>query len=86
MAGLIKDNTPVKKPDISNPYQTPGSARATRPKRPRATGKPTNPKKQPVEEKKEKVYSPQAIIEATVPKVRPHHKIVSFLCSFLSSG
>ncbi|PBK99668.1 hypothetical protein ARMGADRAFT_1161288 [Armillaria gallica] len=68
MAGLIKDNTPTKKPDISNPYQTPGSARATRPKRPRATGKPTNPKKQPVEEKKEKVYSPQAIIEATVPK------------------
>ncbi|KAK0188701.1 hypothetical protein F5146DRAFT_1140246 [Armillaria mellea] len=67
MAGLIKDNTPTKKPDISNPYQTPGSARATRPKRPRAIGKPTNPKKLPVEEK-EKVYSPQAIIEATVPK------------------
>ncbi|KAK0217715.1 hypothetical protein IW262DRAFT_1088202 [Armillaria fumosa] len=69
MAGLIKDNTPTKKPDISNPYQTPGSARATRPKRPRVTGKPTIPKKLPaVEDKKEKVYSPQAIIEATVPK------------------
>ncbi|KAK0202790.1 hypothetical protein DFS33DRAFT_930060 [Desarmillaria ectypa] len=67
MAGLIKDNTPTKKPDVSNPYQMPGSARATRPKRPRTTGKPTIPKKQPVEEK-EKVYSPQAIIEATVPK------------------
>ncbi|KAK0489132.1 hypothetical protein IW261DRAFT_1414534 [Armillaria novae-zelandiae] len=67
MAGLIKDNTPTKKPDISNPYQTPGSARATRPKRPRATGKPTIPKKLAVEEK-EKDYSPQAIIEATVPK------------------
>ncbi|KAK0501505.1 hypothetical protein EDD18DRAFT_1347590 [Armillaria luteobubalina] len=63
------NNTPTKKPDISNPYQTPGSARATRPKRPRATGKPTIPKKLPaVEDKKEKVYSPQAIIEATVPK------------------
>ncbi|KAG7443596.1 uncharacterized protein BT62DRAFT_995877 [Guyanagaster necrorhizus] len=67
MAGLIKDNTPTKKPDISNPYQTPGSARA-RPKRPRVMEKATTPKKQAVEEKKEKVYSPQAIIEATVPK------------------
>ncbi|KAK0484226.1 hypothetical protein EDD18DRAFT_1429841 [Armillaria luteobubalina] len=68
MAGLIKDNTPTKKPDISNSYQTPGSARATRPKRPRATGKPTPPKKLSAVEDKEKVYSPQAIIEATVPK------------------
>ncbi|KAK0467228.1 uncharacterized protein EV420DRAFT_673053 [Desarmillaria tabescens] len=70
MAALIKDNTPTKKPDISNPYQTPGSIRATKSKRLRATGKPAIPKKQAVEEKKEKekVYSPQAIIEATVPK------------------
>ncbi|KAK0484189.1 hypothetical protein EDD18DRAFT_1429800 [Armillaria luteobubalina] len=68
MAGLIKDNTPTKKPDISNSYQTPGSARATRPKQLRATGKSTLPKKLSAVEDKEKVYSPQAIIEATVPK------------------
>ncbi|PPR00518.1 hypothetical protein CVT26_009904 [Gymnopilus dilepis] len=82
MAELIKETTPPKRPDLSNPYQTASPIgkvgppkRSTR--RPRATGKPSAPaKEQGTEEKvattsdkdKVKEYSPQAIIEATVPK------------------
>lgn len=87
MAELIKEVTPPKRPDLSNPYQTaspvnkaaPPKARAG--KRVRATGRPAVPgskeeknkekSNNTEEEKKEKdkVYSPQAIIEATLPKV-----------------
>lgn len=89
MAELIKEVTPPKRPDVSNPYQTaspvgkvgPPKARSVR--RPRATGKPLAPgdrddKEKLAEKKNEKKdeekeleqYSPQAIIEATVPKVK----------------
>lgn len=84
MADLIKEVTPPKRPDVSNPYQTAspvgkvgGIAAKPRPKRVRATGKPTAPAPKEgqdtevvaQEKAKEKEYSPQAIIEATVPKV-----------------
>jgi hypothetical protein len=89
MAELIKEVTPPRKPDVSNPYQTASPVSKAGPprranKRLRATGKPTVPavvEKKPKEEdakadasnekgkEKQKEYSPQAIIEATVPKV-----------------
>jgi hypothetical protein len=85
MAELIKEVTPPKRPDLSNPYQAAspvgkvGPPR-TRPKRVRATGKPAPPtikedktkeaeKETEKKQEKEKEYSPQAIIEATLPKV-----------------
>ncbi|KAG6853632.1 hypothetical protein C0991_002692 [Blastosporella zonata] len=81
MAELIKEVTPPKRPDLSNPYQTAsplgkvGSAPKGRVgKRARATGKPAAPDSQgeKVQDNKaadkEKVYSTQAIIEATLPK------------------
>lgn len=85
MAELIKETTPVKKPDLSNPYQTANPVGKIGPprrgtKRTRATGKPSVPAKeqQTSENKKEetqgksaKEYSAQEIIEATLPKVRP---------------
>ncbi|KAJ3517742.1 hypothetical protein NLJ89_g299 [Agrocybe chaxingu] len=79
MAELIKETTPVKKPDISNPYQSShstGKVIQPRPKKPRAARKQEEDKKKAEEEKqkekeKEKLnlkdYSPQAIIEATLP-------------------
>lgn len=88
MTELIKEVTPPKRPDLSNPYQTanPMGKVGTLPKvragkRVRATGKPLapetkseTPKEQAntatAKKEKEKVYSPQAIIEATLPKVR----------------
>lgn len=70
MAELIKEATPSKKLEISNPYQAASPARPviSRPKRPRVSGRA---KKPAVEEKKEQepVFTAQAIIEATVPKV-----------------
>ncbi|KAG6891241.1 hypothetical protein C0995_008493 [Termitomyces sp. Mi166 len=82
MAQLIKEVTPPKRPDLSNPYQIasplgkvgPAPRRVSR--RVRATGKPTVPvnKDEKSKEKdskaadQEKVFSPQAIIEATLPK------------------
>ncbi|KAF9006000.1 hypothetical protein BDQ17DRAFT_1352545 [Cyathus striatus] len=77
MTELIKEATPPKKPDVSNPYQTanPVAKVATRrlPKRTRAAGR--KEQKEAIErEKKEKEkeeiehITPQAIIEATLPK------------------
>ncbi|TFK39940.1 hypothetical protein BDQ12DRAFT_681496 [Crucibulum laeve] len=84
MAELIKEVTPPKKPDVSNPYQTASPVGKVGPprrpvKRPRATGRPPVPtkeqkekeaaeKEKEKEKEKAKEYSPQAIIEATVPK------------------
>jgi len=86
MAELIKETTPPKKPDLTNPYQVASPVGKVGPprrstKRPRATGRPVAPTKAEIEvekrkkeetKEKEKLkeYSPQAIIEATVPKVR----------------
>ncbi|KAF9245304.1 hypothetical protein BU15DRAFT_85633 [Melanogaster broomeanus] len=60
MTELIKEVTPTKKTDVSNPYQT---ASPIKP--------PAPPSAKPVEKPKEKEpeVSAQAIIEATVPKV-----------------
>ncbi|KAF8817485.1 hypothetical protein BYT27DRAFT_7199016 [Phlegmacium glaucopus] len=84
MAELIKETTPPKKPDLTNPYQVASPVGKVGPprrstKRPRATGRPVAPTKAEIEvekrkkeetKEKEKLkeYSPQAIIEATVPK------------------
>jgi hypothetical protein len=68
MQDLIKEVTPLKRPDVSNPYQTasPVKPLTKKPvvKRTRATVKSAAPLEQ-----KEPELSPQAIIEATVPKV-----------------
>lgn len=73
MTELIKEVTPPKKPDVSNPYQTASPVRPTpkkpTPKRPRASAVKAAPP--PVPDVPKVVEpSPQAIIEATVPKVR----------------
>ena len=86
MAELIKETTPPKKPDLSNPYQLASPVGKVGPprrsiKRPRATGRPVTltkaeneeekgKKEEPKEKEKLMEYSPQTIIEATVPKVR----------------
>lgn len=83
MAELIKEVTPPKRPDLSNPYQTASPVGKVGPpkpraKRARATGKPAPPtikedtakeKEKELGKKDEKEFSPQAIIEATLPKV-----------------
>ncbi|KIL00760.1 hypothetical protein PAXRUDRAFT_129113 [Paxillus rubicundulus Ve08.2h10] len=69
MTELIKEVTPTKKADVSNPYQTarpvkpPVPVRKPAPKRPKPSTKSVE---EPKEEKSE--VSAQAIIEATVPK------------------
>lgn len=81
MAELIKETKPPSKPDLSNPYQTASPIAKIGPprrsKRNRTTGKPsplTVESKSEEQSKKDEGkkltdYSPQAIIEATVPKV-----------------
>lgn len=68
MTELIKDVTPPKRPDVANPYQTasPVKPPTKKPvvKRSRASAKP------PPAPMKTPEPSPQAIIEATLPKVR----------------
>lgn len=66
MTGLIKEVTPLKKPDVANPYQTASPVKMP-------ARKPTARRSRPVAEKKEKQHkepemTAQAIIEATVPK------------------
>jgi rubrerythrin len=70
MAELIKDVTPPKRPDLSNPYQTASPVKPRAPvarkiakKRTRATGKPTLPTETAQDD-----ATPQAAIEATIPK------------------
>ncbi|KAF8557767.1 hypothetical protein OG21DRAFT_1434639 [Imleria badia] len=68
MTGLIKEVTPTKKPDVSNPYQTaspvkpPAPVRKPVAKRARVAKPAEKPKEQ------EPDLSAQTIIEATVPK------------------
>ncbi|KAI9440600.1 hypothetical protein H4582DRAFT_1478267 [Lactarius indigo] len=66
MAELIKEVTPPKKPDLSNPYQT------ASPVKPSLQKKPTKKRKAPEEPPKEQQekdvnLSHQTIVEATVP-------------------
>jgi hypothetical protein len=72
MAELIKEVTPPKKPDLSNPYQTASPVKPSLQKKPAkkrkaAEGRPKEP------EKKEDDLSQQTIIEATIPTVRVLH-------------
>ncbi|KAK2463648.1 hypothetical protein APHAL10511_004399 [Amanita phalloides] len=82
MAELIKEVTPPKRPDVSNPYQTASPVKVCpppsrpRPKRTRVTGKAGAPASSNTtsdaeakgdESGLEKI-TPQAIIEATLPK------------------
>jgi hypothetical protein len=72
MAELIKEVTPPKKLDLSNPYQTASPVKPSLQKKPAKKRKPAEarPKEQ---EKKEVDLSHQTIIEATVPTVRVLH-------------
>ncbi|KAI0272529.1 hypothetical protein BC834DRAFT_351352 [Gloeopeniophorella convolvens] len=65
MAELIKEVTPPKKPDLSNPYQTASPVKPSLQKKPAKKRKANE--ERPKEPEKEAVLSPQTIIEATVP-------------------
>ncbi|KAH9169912.1 hypothetical protein EDB89DRAFT_1908251 [Lactarius sanguifluus] len=66
MAELIKEVTPPKKPDLSNPYQTASPVKPSLQKKPAKKRKaPEEPPKE--QEKKDVNLSHQTIVEATVP-------------------
>jgi len=72
MAELIKEVTPPKKPDLSNPYQTASPVKPSLQKKPTkkrkaAEGRSKEPEKKAVD------LSHQTIIEATVPTVSVLH-------------
>jgi hypothetical protein len=71
MAELIKEVTPPKRPDLSNPYQTASPVKPSLQKKPAKKRKPAEEPKQP--EKKEVDLSHQTIIEATIPTVSVLH-------------
>jgi hypothetical protein len=72
MAELIKEVTPPKRPDLSNPYQTASPVKPSLQKKPAKKRKPAEERpRQP--EKKEVDLSHQTIIEATIPTVRVLH-------------
>jgi hypothetical protein len=79
MAELIKEVTPPKRADLSNPYQTASPVKPSVQKKPAKKRKPAEEgPKQP--EKKEVDLSHQTIIEATIPTVRVLHVLT---CGFL---
>ena len=68
MAELIKEVTPPKKPDLSNPYQTASPVKPSLQKKPAKKRKA--PEELPTEQEKTDVnLSHQTIVEATVPTV-----------------
>jgi hypothetical protein len=66
MTGLIKEVTPLKKPDVANPYQTASPVKMPARKPPARRSHPLAEKKE--KQHKEPEMTAQAIIEATVPK------------------
>ncbi|KAG1831221.1 hypothetical protein EV424DRAFT_1372286 [Suillus variegatus] len=66
MTGLIKEVTPLKKPDVANPYQTANPVKMPTRKPPTRRLRPPAEKKE--KQQKEPEVTAQAIIEATVPK------------------
>jgi hypothetical protein len=68
MAELIKEVTPPKKPDLSNPYQTASPVKPSVQKKPAKKRKAAEERPKELE-KKEVDLSHQTIIEATVPTV-----------------
>jgi hypothetical protein len=67
MTELIREATPTKKPDVSNPYQTASPVKPSKPLK-KVPPKRTRPAPKPPSEE-EVDLPPQTIIEATVPKV-----------------
>jgi hypothetical protein len=79
MAELIKEVTPPKKPDLSNPYQTASPVKPSLQKKPPKKRKA--PEEPPTEQEKTDVnLSHQTIVEATVPTVSVLH--VPYLRAF----
>ena len=80
MTELIKEVTPPKKPDFANPYEAANPMIKPAPKkqpvrRTRAAAKAESEAQK--EKEKEPHLTPQAIIEATVPKVGIFHLSVN---------
>ena len=76
MAELIKEVTPPKKPDLSNPYQTASPVKPSLQKKPPKKRKaPEEPRKE--QENKDVNLTHQTIVEATVPKVSVLHVLHS---------
>jgi hypothetical protein len=68
MAELIKEVTPPKRPDLSNPYQTASPVKPSLQKKPPKKRKaPEEPPKE--QEKTDVNLSHQTIVESTVPTV-----------------
>ena len=85
MAELIKEVTPPKKPDLSNPYQTASPVKPSLQKKPPKKRKA--PEGPPTEqEKTDANLTHQTIVEATVPTVSvlhvPYSRILSDLVSY----
>jgi len=72
MAELIKEVTPPKKPDLSNPYQTASPVKPSLQKKPTKKRKAAEGRSKE-QEKKAVDLSHQTIIEATVPTVSVLH-------------
>ena len=70
MTELIKEVTPPKKPDFANPYEAANPMIKPAPKKQPVRRTRTATKAAEQAKKKEPELTPQAIIEATVPKVR----------------
>lgn len=66
MTGLIKEVTPLRKPDVANPYQTASPVKMPARKLPARRARPPAEKQE--KQHKEPEITVQAIIEATVPK------------------
>ncbi|KAG6333536.1 hypothetical protein ID866_5547 [Astraeus odoratus] len=69
MTELLKEVTPAKKPDVSNPYQTASPVKPP-PRKPISKRPRPAPKSAEKPEEKEPELTAQEIIEATVPKAR----------------
>ncbi len=76
MTELIKEVTPPKKPDFANPYETANPMIKPAPKKRPVRRTRAAAKTEAETQKKEPELTPQAIIEATVPKV----------CNSISTG
>ena len=70
MTELIKEVTPPKKPDFANPYEAANPMIKPAPKKQPVRRTRTATKAAEQAKNKEPELTPQAIIEATVPKVR----------------
>ena len=86
MTELIKEVTPPKKPAFANPYEAANPMIKPMPKKQPVRRTRTRTKAQEELSKKEPELTPQAIIEATVPKVRLSAASCSLCINPLSRG